>query len=439
MTRAITTVKLGILASALRDLSKRVKILPFAGDVPEEAIALRPQHYVHPAKWGVAVIESWSKTKGKTGSKHIWDEMIHFANHERASVNLRFRYFMDGIQRTTPIGQVRIRKNSFETVPIHLAQIGVALLRRDRHTLKPAVEEARLLLEFPSAFVRSETNISELKTDILAEIAHKAGKSLQTVDTSFRVAKLKESEAHDMKDVVELDGIKYPRIPTDELWNWCTDPAQFRSQARRWTTRYRDIVEQHLYDKALQRAQATADPAHYDFVVKDGSLTHARGEVVKRALGVIKNFGTIFLDRSQMVKVLGLPYGYRSPVFTKTRPEGDPDESDIYDPEAPGRKLKLVSWYVRIRPVEHHDPLWGLLRVEMHVDSLASQGHIGRWNEKDTDLIDAVSQQLALEASPTSQPDPRWSNLLYPIRCCERYLRSRALPHTTARFLLGGS
>lgn len=425
------------LASALRELRKRVGMLPVSDDTPEESSAIRIQRYVDPNKWGVAAIESWSRTHGRLSTKQIWDHMVHYL-HDDESVPVDFRYFMDGIQRTTPIGRVRLRKNTFETVPIHLAQIGTVLLKRENRKLIQEDERIQILLEYPGAFVQSESNISALKEDLLEAVRSQVGNVVLGVDTSFSVKKLRTNEALPGLQVKEIDGIQYPRVPNDELWKWCADPAQFRGQARRWTTRFRDIEEQRLYDNALKRLTDHPTGSPHSFVIKDGPLTHTRGGVTKMALGVIKSFSTIFLDRSQMTKVLGLVYGYRSPVFTKRRPEGDLEEEEIYDFETADKKLTLVSWYVRIRPVANHDPMWGLLRIEMHSDVLPCKGHAARWDEKDTLLIDAISRQLSTEVSPSSHPDPRWHNLIYPIKSCEFFLRSRILPHATAHHLLGG-
>ena len=424
----------------MRELRKTITIVPFDTNVPEEAVALRTQREVDPNKWGVTPIESWSKNQKRTiSTKTIWDEMIHFLGDKPDNIDISFKYFIDGIQRTTPIGKIRLRKNSFETVPVHFAQLGAALLKRENRILTKQDEGVKLLLEYPNSFVQSETNIDALKMNLLGQISDATGGALHGVDTSYRIPHLKEAEKDSFKDIKEIDGLKYPRIDNNDLWKWCADPAQFRNQAKKWTTRYRDLLEHDIYGKALERfSPAVVVGSKYEFVLKDGPLTHIRGGITKAALGVVKSFTTIFLEKTNMTKVLGLPYGYRSPVFTMKRPEGDPEEIEIYDVDSDGKKHTLVSWYLRIRPVENHDATWGLLRVEMHTESLPCQGHAGRWSEQDTFVIDEISRQLCFEASPSSHPDPRWHNLIYPIKCCENFLRSRIVPHVTARYLLGG-
>lgn len=436
----MSKIRIETLASAMRELRKTVTIVPFDTDIPEEAVGLTTQRNVDPDKWGVTPIESWSKTQRRAiATKTIWDEMIHFLDDEPNNVKITFKYFIDGIQRTTPIGKIRLRKNSFETVPVHFAQLGAVLLKRENRALSREDEGIKFLIEYPNSFVRSETNVDALKDDLLGRISTSTGGTVQAVDTSYRIPHLRESEKGSFDDVQTIDGLKYPRIDNDDLWKWCADPAQFRNQARRWTTRYRDLLEHSIFNKALEQfSSAVLVGTKYEFVLKDGPLTHIRGGFTNAAIGIVKSFRTIFLERTHMTKVFGLPYGYRSPVFTKKRPEGDPEEIEIYDVDADNKRHTLASWYLRIRPVENHDPTWGLLRVEMHTESLPCQGHIGQWSEQDTFVIDEISRQLSFEASPSSHPDPRWHNLIYPIRCCENFLRSRIVPHVTARYLLGG-
>jgi len=431
-------IRIETLASAFRELRQKIDIVPFDTDVSEESISLSPQRFIDPQKWGVATIETWNNSRNSSISvRQIWDEMIYFLGTTCDEIEVTFRYFMDGIQRTTPIGKIRLRKNSFEMAPIHFAQIGIVLLQRDKGILTRADDRMRLFIEYPNDFVMSLTTIKELKDDMLGYLKERVGGAFESVDTSYRIARLKESEKESFSKTVELDGIKYPRVNDEELWQWCADPAQFRNQARRWTTRYRDIAEQELYDNALERFGGKTSGNKYEFVLKDGPLTHVRGDFTRAALGVVKSFNTNFLEITQMTRVLGLPCGYRSPVFTKTRPDGDPEE-ETYD-DLGHKSNSLISWYIRIRPVGRHDPTWGLLRIEMHQQALPCQGHAGRWNKLDTLIVDAISRQLLFEANPSSHPDPRWHNLIYPIKVCESFARSRILPNVTARYLLGGT
>lgn len=438
-------IRVETLASALRELRRRVTIVPFDTHISEESVRLDSQRSIDGDKWGVSPVETWYAPERRTvKASEIWNRDIYFLADKSHGVDVSLKYFMDGIQRTTPIGRVWMRKSSYEAVPIHFAQIAITLLKREKRQLSRQDEQVKLLIEYPNNFVRSATNIDRLREDVLGYMERRVGGAVKAVDTSYRIARLKESERDAIGggSVINLDGIEYPRIDDKELWEWCSDPARFRSQARRWTTRYRDIVEQRVYDKALDKFGSAVNVGEkYDLVIKDGPLTHVRGGVTKAALGVIKSFRTIFLKRSEMTKVLNLNYGYRSPVFTLARPEGNPEAAEIYDYDSgsEAKRNRLISWYLRIRPKGRHDATWGLLRLEMHVETLPCQGHAGRWNETDSTVIDEISRQLCYEASPSSHPDPRWHNLIYPVKCCESFLRSRILPHITARYLLGGN
>ncbi len=115
-------------------------------------------------------------------------------------------------------------------------------------------------------------------------------------------------------------------------------------------------------------------------------------------MGVVKGHRTRFFDGDDARVVLGLRHGERSSVF---RP-------------ATRRFTPVASWYLRLRPPEGRDPLWGLVRVEASPEPAEPV----RW--------DAISRWLLAETAPTALPDARWDRMLYPIRDCEEFLRARA-------------
>jgi hypothetical protein len=49
-------LKVDTLASVMRELRKKLTILPFDTQKSEESIGLAPQKYVNPEKWGVTAI-----------------------------------------------------------------------------------------------------------------------------------------------------------------------------------------------------------------------------------------------------------------------------------------------------------------------------------------------------------------------------------------------
>lgn len=131
----------------------------------------------------------------------------------------------------------------------------------------------------------------------------------------------------------------------------------------------------------------------------DGSLTLS-GELAacERAVGVIKSHHTRFFDGDDARTLLSLEEGERTSVF---RP-GTQQFTPVY------------SWYLRLRSPAGRGALWGLVRVE----APATPATLRR--------ADEISGWLLAETAPVALPDPRWDRMLYPIRDCEEYLRSRA-------------
>ena len=130
----------------------------------------------------------------------------------------------------------------------------------------------------------------------------------------------------------------------------------------------------------------------------DGSA-HVAPDVLAtgRAVGVIKSHRTQFLALEEMRRVLSMTSGRRSSAFRPKRP----DVGAVY------------TWYLRLRSRAERDLYFGLVRVESAAreETLASADEISAW--------------LWSEIAPLSLPDSRWDTLLYPIRDCEQYLRSR--------------
>ena len=71
-----------------------------------------------------------------------------------------------------------------------------------------------------------------------------------------------------------------------------------------------------------------------------------------------------------------------------------------------------MSWYLRVRSAKGHDPLWGLVRVEVAEA------------ERPTERADEISRWVLAEMSPLSLPDGRWDKMAYGIRDCEEFLRA---------------
>jgi hypothetical protein len=149
--------------------------------------------------------------------------------------------------------------------------------------------------------------------------------------------------------------------------------------------------------EALERdvcMQFLADPG-VPLVVDGGLAGLAGASGSERAIGVVKQHETQFLDGEDLVVALTLPEGCRSSVFARTLANG----------------AVTHSWYLRLWPWSDEDVLHGLARVER----LASGG--------DHD-VDRVSRWLLAERAPIAGRDPRWDRLLYPIHEVETVLRA---------------
>lgn len=142
----------------------------------------------------------------------------------------------------------------------------------------------------------------------------------------------------------------------------------------------------------------------------DGSTTSA-SEVAEhpRVVGVIKSHQTQYFPFSEQRKILALRAGERSSVF---RPA-----SRAFTP--------VYSWYVRLRPFAGQDLYFGLVRVEAPATT------------ETLDQVNQISRWLLAETQPLALPDGRWDRMIYPIRDCEEFLRSRAPTHVALEGMLG--
>jgi hypothetical protein len=158
------------------------------------------------------------------------------------------------------------------------------------------------------------------------------------------------------------------------------------------------VIEQRrtACEIAAGRAFLAARPDARLFV--DGGVTGladvAGGE---RAIGIVKEHETQFLDGSDLAVALTLPAGSRSSVFARSR-----------------GGVETHSWYLRLWPWPEEDLLHGLTRIERlaRADAAAEASLVSRW--------------LLAERAPIAAPDPRWDRLIYPMHEVEMYLRAHA-------------
>lgn len=120
-------------------------------------------------------------------------------------------------------------------------------------------------------------------------------------------------------------------------------------------------------------------------------------------VGVVKSHRTLYAEGAALGVVLGLGHRERSSVFRITS----------------RKRTSVASWYLRLREPAGHDPMWGLVRVEVALPQPHELPTIAA-------RADEVSRWILAEASPLALPDARWDKMVYGIRDCEEYLRAIA-------------
>ena len=142
----------------------------------------------------------------------------------------------------------------------------------------------------------------------------------------------------------------------------------------------------------------------HDRLFIDGGISGSEAVAVASCtVGVVKTHRTLYADGIALGVVLGLGHRERSSVFRITSP----------------KRTTVASWYLRLRDPAGHDPMWGLIRVEIAHPEPQEMHAIG-------DRADEVSRWILAEASPLALPDARWDKMVYGIRDCEEFLRAIA-------------
>jgi hypothetical protein len=173
-----------------------------------------------------------------------------------------------------------------------------------------------------------------------------------------------------------------------------THPLALREAAIHLLQKDRERAEQSL---ALEWCARENRP-----ILIDGGISAA--EPVARAgcaVGVVKSHRTLYADGDALGRVFALRRGERSSVFRVTSP----------------KRATVASWYLRLHDRHGHDPMWGLVRVEIAAPGRTSHDEIG-------DRADEVSRWILAEATPVALPDARWDKMVYGIRDCEEFLRA---------------
>ncbi len=175
----------------------------------------------------------------------------------------------------------------------------------------------------------------------------------------------------------------------------------------------RSVHPYALADAAVHRVQKDRERAerelaeswcahrHEPLLIDGGIGASERVAVSTCTVGVVKSHRTLYADGEALQTVLHLRNGDRSSIFRITSP----------------KRTSVASWYLRIRDPRGHDPMWGLIRVEIAEPEPADTPVIG-------DRADEVSRWILAETVPLALPDHRWDKMVYPIYDCEQFLKS---------------
>jgi hypothetical protein len=166
-------------------------------------------------------------------------------------------------------------------------------------------------------------------------------------------------------------------------------PSMLQERAIRAVDELREQLEYNLAEAWCSRAESP-------LFIDGGTSGNPRVASAGCAIGVVKSHRTLHVDDDSLHIVLGLTVGERSSVFRV----------------APRSRSAVMSWYLRVRDATGHDPLWGLVRIEVAESTTPTE----RANE--------ISRWVMKEMSPLSLPDGRWDKMSYGIRDCEEFLRA---------------
>ena len=174
-------------------------------------------------------------------------------------------------------------------------------------------------------------------------------------------------------------------------------PDEFIKQAHSEIQEKRRKIEVELTDKWLE------SKFNDGWLFVDGTLNTKSQKVLESSniAGIVKSHGVYYFDFEEMYEFYTMKKGERSIVFQP------------YDKKE--KKKDIFTWYLRL----HYDKNngvndFGIIRVEIP----AKQELLNK--------IDEISSWILLETKPIGFPASRWDRMIYPIKYCEDYLKSKA-------------
>lgn len=171
-------------------------------------------------------------------------------------------------------------------------------------------------------------------------------------------------------------------------------PFALRDAAVHRVQAHREALEQRLAERWCVHER---EPLFIDGGICGSEAVAVSGCTV----GVVKSHRTLYAEGDALAAVLALGHCERSSVFRITSP----------------KRTTVASWYLRMRDPRGHDPMWGLVRVEIAQPAARAMDRVG-------ERADEVSRWILAEASPLALPDARWDKMVYGVRDCEEFLRA---------------
>jgi hypothetical protein len=192
-----------------------------------------------------------------------------------------------------------------------------------------------------------------------------------------------------------LQALGVPVVDTSPPAGDSLHPFSLRDAAVHRVQKDRERLEQQLAERwcASERGRLFID---------GGISGSERVAVSACTVGVVKSHRSLYAEGEELARVFALRRGERSSVVRITS----------------SKRTTVASWYLRLRDPAGHDPMWGLVRVEVAEPASAAElAAIGA-------RADEISRYVLAEAAPVALPDARWHNMAYGIRDCEEFLRA---------------
>ena len=191
-----------------------------------------------------------------------------------------------------------------------------------------------------------------------------------------------------------LESLGVPLVDAITSDGATTHPFTLRDEAVHRIQKDREAAEQEL-------AERWCHHEHEPLFIDGGISGSDRVATAECTVGVVKSHRTLYAEGAALQTIFALRRGERSSVFRVTSP----------------KRVPVASWYLRLRDPMGHDPMWGLVRVEIASPPRIDVGAIG-------ERADVVSRWILAEAAPLAMPDARWDKMVYGIRDCEEFLRA---------------